>query len=81
MRFFLTFKKDIDKLINPDQSGYIKECFIGTNARLIVKLCDYQEKPMNQESSYLLSFRRRLILLKGSFYSLNEEIQFQRQFC
>lgn len=44
MRFFSTFKKDKDKLINPDQSGYIKECFIGTNARLIVKLCDYQEK-------------------------------------
>lgn len=67
MRFFSRFKKDKDKLINPDQSGYIKECFIGTNARLILKLCEYQEK--RYESGILISavFQKAFDFTEGEF--------------
>lgn len=50
--FSRRLKKIIDKLINPDQSGYIKGRYIGINARLILDIFDYWEK--SNESGILL---------------------------
>lgn len=50
--FSRRLKKIINKLINPDQSGYIKGRYIGSNARLILDIFEYWER--NNESGILL---------------------------
>ena len=58
-------EKVLPKLINPDQTGFVKGRYIGENIRLIQDLMFYTEKEICQESPSSAIFARLLTPLNG----------------
>ena len=51
-------EKVLPTLINPDQTGYVKGCYIGENVRLIYDLIDYTDKLNKKGIAIFLDFKK-----------------------
>ena len=58
-------EKFLPKIINPDQTGYVKQRYIGENVRLILDLMSYTEEKNCLELLFLLTLEKLLILSNG----------------
>ena len=58
-------EKFLPEIINPDQTGYVKQRYIGENVRLILDLMSYTEEKNCLELLFLLTLEKLLILSNG----------------
>ena len=63
----LRLQKVLYKIINTDQTGYIKKRYIGTNIRLIDDIIDYTEKFNKPGVLLFLDFRKAFDSLEWDF--------------
>ena len=66
--FARRLQKIIHKLINPNQSAYIKGRYIGSNARLILDIYEYCEKCNNDGILHFSILKKLSTQLNGTFY-------------
>ena len=60
-------EKVLPKIINPDQTGYVKNRYIGENVRLILDIMSYTEKKNLPGAALFIDFRKAFDTIEWSF--------------
>ena len=60
-------EKFLPKIINPDQTGYVKQRYIGENVRLILDLMSYTEEKKLPGAALFIDFRKAFDSIEWSF--------------
>ena len=70
-------EKVLPKIINSDQTGYVKNRYIGENVRLISDIMSYTEETSIPGIAFFLDFKKAFDSIEWNFINNCQNIQFR----